>query len=249
MVEFRAGLTTLSLRMEIPALADLLDVQDLDLEIDRLLHRRSHLPELERYRATQEAMDELDGQIEAAKADLRQLELDTDKAEGELELLENKLTESETRLFAGGMSSRETEHMRMEVQGLHGQKGASEERVLALLDRLDPARSELAELEDNKANLAAQKAELEAVITTEWKEIDAELARKEERKKEAIAPVPADLVELYEKLRTTKEGVGVGRLDEGTCGGCHMWLSPAEVAEVAQADPPRCVHCRRILVV
>ena len=234
--------------MEIPALADLLDVQALDLDIDRLLHRRSGLPELQRYRLTQEKIDELSSQIEAANAELRQVELDTDKAEGELELLENKLKEHETRLFAGGMSARETEHMRLEVQSLHGQKGASEERVLGLLDRLDPARSGLEALEQARAELVEQKTKLESFITDEWRQIDSELARKEERKREALEPVPDDLVELYEKLRQTKEGVAIGRLEEGTCGGCHMLLSPTEVVEATRSDPPRCVHCRRILV-
>jgi hypothetical protein len=36
--------------MEIPALADLLDLQAVDLEIDRLLERRQSLPELAEYR-------------------------------------------------------------------------------------------------------------------------------------------------------------------------------------------------------
>lgn len=234
--------------MEIPALADLLDVQALDLEIDRLLHRRSNLPELERYRLTQEQIDDLEARIVSVSEDLRQLELDTDKAEGELEMLENKLKEQETRLFAGGMSARETEHMRMEVQGLRGQQSASEERVLGLLDRLDPARQDLSRLEAERDTLVRDKEELESVITAEWRQIDNEIARKEERKREALAPVPPDLVELYEKLRNTKEGVAVGRLENDTCGGCHIRLSPAEVAEVKKTEPPRCVHCRRILV-
>ncbi|HEX2152829.1 MAG TPA: C4-type zinc ribbon domain-containing protein [Acidimicrobiia bacterium] len=234
--------------MEIPAFADLLDVQDLDLEIDRLLHRRSSLPELERYRATQEQIDDLTEQIGTVKDELRQIELDTDKAEGELEILEQKLKEQETRLFAGGMSARETEHMRLEVQSLRGQQSASEERVLGLLDRLDPAREAVSRLEDQLEVLTAEKDQLESHITAEWRTIDAEIARKEERKREALFPVPPDLVELYEKLRSTKEGVAIGRLEDDTCGGCHMRLSPAEAVEVKKGDPPRCVHCRRILV-
>ncbi|HJR90985.1 MAG TPA: C4-type zinc ribbon domain-containing protein [Acidimicrobiia bacterium] len=234
--------------MEISALADLLDVQALDLEIDRLLHRRSSLPELQRYRATQEQIDSVTGQIEESGGVVRQLELDADKAEGELELLETKLNEHETRLFAGGMSARETEHMRLEVQGLQSQRSASEERVLGLLEKLDPARSELEARNRARSELAEQKAQLESVITAEWRQIDAELARKEERKREALVPVPAELVDLYEKLRQTKEGVAIGRLEDATCGGCHMRLSPAEVIEATEADPPRCVHCRRILV-
>ena len=234
--------------MEIPALADLLDVQELDLAIDRLLARRAGLPELERYRRTQEQLDDLASRIEMASQELRVIELDTDKAEGELEILEQKLTESETRLFAGGMSARETEHMRLEVQSLTGQKGASEERVLGLLDRLDPVRDELASLEDERKEMQEEKQTLEASITAEWRSIDAEIARKEERKREALEPVPSELVELYETLRSTKEGVGVGRLEDDTCGGCHIRLSPAEIAQVKKSDPPRCVHCRRILV-
>lgn len=234
--------------MEIPALSDLLDVQEIDLEIDRLLHRRSTLPELERYRLAQEQLDALAATLETVTAELRQLELETDKAEGELELLEAKLQEHETRLFAGGMSARETEHMRLEVQSLRGQKGASEERVLALLDRLDPAREDVERVEAEKSMLSREKADLEAAITAEWRTIDAELARKEERKRDALGPVPQDLVDLYEQLRSSKEGVAIGRLENDTCGGCHMRLSPAEVVDVRQTDPPRCVHCRRILV-
>ncbi len=234
--------------MEISALADLLDVQDLDLQIDRLLARRSGLPELAAYRRTQEQLDDLSERMQSAAAELRQIELDTDKADGELEMLEAKLTEHETRLFAGGMSGRETEHMRLEVQSLHGQKSASEERVLALLERLDAARQVVADLTSEQNTLETEKGELESAITEQWRSIDAELARKEERKVEAMAPLPEDLIALYERLRTTKEGVGVGRLDDGICGGCHMRLSPAEQIQVRDSEPPRCVHCRRILV-
>src|SRR5690606_25752199 len=175
--------------MEIPALADLLDVQDLDLEIDRLLHRRSTLPELERYRLAQEQIDALEVRLEEAAQELKQLELDTDKAEGELEMLESKLQEQETRLFAGGMSGRETEHMRQEVQSLRVQQSASEERVLSLLDRLDPAREDFAKLETERDALTEEKEGLEKVITDEWRQIDNEIARKEERKREALEPV------------------------------------------------------------
>lgn len=234
--------------MELTSLADLLDVQELDLQIDRLLDQRQSLPELASYKDAHEREQAMAAEIAEAAADLKGLELEFDKSEGELQILETKLNEHETRLFAGGMSGRETEHMRLEVQSLHGQREALEEKVLGMLERLDPARQQQAELEAKAAEIAGEKAELEAKIKAEWKKIDAELARKEERKAEAIAPVPPDLVELYEKLRQTKEGVGIGRFEHGVCGGCHMTLSPAEQTEAFSEEIPRCVHCRRILV-
>lgn len=234
--------------MEIASLADLLDVQALDLQIDRLLEQRQGLPELAAYKTAHESLKGLDSERADAGAALRTIELELDKAEGELELLEIKLDEHETRLFAGGMSARETEHMRLEVQSLKGQKDAMESKVLGVLETIDPAREEVARLDAGIDQLTAERDSLETSIKEQWKKIDAELARKEERKKEAMIPISEDLLELYEKLRRLKEGVAIASYDHGVCGGCHMALSRAEQDAAFGDDLPRCVHCRRLLV-
>ncbi len=234
--------------MEMTSLADLLDLQEVDLQIDRLLDQRQSLPELASYKAAHEEQQEKEKERATIAAELRELELELDKAEGELGILEAKLEEHETRLFAGGMSGRETEHMRLEVQSLKGQREAMEEKVLGMLERIDPIRAQLSESEAEIARIAGAKSELETSIKGQWKVIDGELARKEERKKDALVPIDAEMLELYEKLRQIKEGVAVAAYDHGVCGGCHMALSPAEEEEAFSTDLPRCVHCRRILV-
>lgn len=234
--------------MELTSLADLLDLQEIDLQIDRLLDQRQSLPELEAYRAAHEELQKLEQVREEQASDLKKLELDLDKAEGELEILEAKLQEHETRLFAGGMSGRETEHMRLEVQSLAAQREAMEEKVLIMLENIDPARDGVAEIEADMGRIEETRSELESSIKQQWKTIDAELARKEERKQEALRPIDPQLLELYEKLREIKEGVAVASYDHGVCGGCHMTLSPAEQEEAFAEDLPRCVHCRRILL-
>src|SRR5690606_23935305 len=88
----------------------------------------------------------------------------------------------------------------------------------------------------------------DGLIREAWRQIDAELARKEEAKKEALAPIAPGLVEVYEELRGTKEGVAIAAFENGVCGGGHMALSPSEREEAFSEDLPRCVHCRRILV-
>lgn len=234
--------------MTITGLHDLLDVQKIDLEIDRLLDRRQSLPELEEYRRAHETLQKLERKLAAAAETLRELELALDKSDGELTILESKLKEHETRLFAGGMSARETEYMRLEVESLRGQREAMEGRVLKMLDEIDPAREEVARLRAKIEQAETTKTELDAVIKTQWKEIDAEIARKEDAKREALVSIPTDLVELYEQLRRTKEGVGIAAFENGVCGGCHMALSPSEREEAFRDELPRCVHCRRILV-
>ncbi|MEX2654891.1 MAG: hypothetical protein WD532_07670 [Acidimicrobiia bacterium] len=234
--------------MEIPALSDLLDLQEVDLQIDRLLERRSSLPELARYRQANEKRRALESDLGEIQVRHRQMSLDLDKAEGELEMLESRLQESETRLYAGGMSGRETEHKRLEVTSLRGQQSALEERVLKLLDTREALDAEVAAAEQAIADALSIEKDLEARIGEQWKEIDLDLGRREERKSEIVPSIPADLLELYETLRKTKEGVAVGRLEHGHCGGCHLALSSPEQSEAQEYDPPRCTHCRRILV-
>ena len=98
------------------------------------------------------------------------------------------------------------------------------------------------------ASLGLVGAPFGGAIRDAWKEIDAQIAVKEARKAELVPLVAPDLLALYEELRPGKEGVAVGRLAEGVCGGCHLRLSAAEQAEVLRESPPRCLHCRRILV-
>ncbi len=234
--------------IELPALADLLDLQAVDLEIDRLLERRQGLPELDAYRSTNASRVDAEAKRDALAGELKTIELDLDKGEGELELLELKLSESETRLFAGGMSAKETEHKRLEVRSLRAQQEALEERVLALLDKTDEQRIKVEAAQAEVDSLAAQERELGSVIAAEWKVIDAEVGRREARKAEIVPLIPEDLLSVYEKLRVTKEGVAVGALENDQCGGCHLHLSPSEQEEARDTDPPRCVHCRRILV-
>ncbi len=229
-------------------LSDLLDLQEVDIEIDRLLHTRQSLPALEDYRRAHEEREEAAREARRLRDELRVLDLELDKGQGELDILEAKLDQTETRLFAGGMSSRETEHMRLEVQSLRGQREALEEKILGLLDQRDELAAAVAEAEDRLEEIADRERRLEEEIAAAWKEIDAKLARLETRKAEMITPIPDDLLELYEELRRHKEGVAIGRLEHGVCGGCHLTLSPSEQAEAARSDPPRCVHCRRILV-
>jgi len=230
------------------SLSDLLDLQDVDLAIDRLIHQRQTLPELTTYQEAAGRRERLEEIRKGKAVELRSLELDLDKAEGELELIEIKLKESETRLFAGGMSGRETEQKRLEVQSLRGQQSALEDRVLGLIDQVDPVRTEVGRLDAQLSTTGQEVAGLEEVIAAAWRQIDAQIGRREESKREIAATISSELIALYEQLRKSKEGVAVGRLTGGQCGGCHLALSLPEQAEAADWDPPRCLHCMRILV-
>ena len=233
---------------EFQSLADLLDLQDVDLQIDRLLHQRSSLPELEQYRAAHDASQKAGKRHAELTESLKLTGRELDKTEGELEILELKLEQQSQRLFAGGLSAREADAMRMDVEAQKRKRSAMEDEVLALLDRTEALEEQLAEAAKVVEQTAEEERRLEEAVAEAWRKIDAEIARRESRKEAIVLLIPEDLLERYEKLRQSKEGVAVSRLADGVCGGCHLTLSAAEQAEVLQDDPPRCLHCLRLLV-
>jgi predicted nucleic acid-binding Zn-ribbon protein len=230
------------------SLTDLLELQNVDLDIDRLLEKRQSLPELERYRAVNDELDVAEAKLEKLEQVLRDTELAVDKADGEFQLLEQKVEQTERRLFAGGMSARETENMRLEVDQLRRQRSERETAVLEGLEERDGLLAQVADAREEAVRIAATKQQLEEAISQAWKEIDAELARRESRKAEIVPTIDPELLELYERLREHRGGVAVGSLEGGVCGGCHLRLSAAELKEALGSRPPRCTHCRRILV-
>jgi hypothetical protein len=233
---------------ELQSLADLLDLQEVDVQIDRLLNDRQSLPELDQYRDAHEHAEDLGAQLTNAQQQLRDTSLELDKTEGELEISTGRLDSEQNRLYAGGMSARDADYLRREVEMLDRKRREGEDLVLELMERSEQNESVVTTLTAQVEEAGAAKASIEAVIKEAWRGIDAQLAIKEARKT-GIAPlIPEDLMELYDELRATKEGVAIGPLTDGMCGGCHLKLTAAEQLDAQRTDPPRCIHCRRILV-
>jgi len=230
------------------SLNDPLNLQDVDADIDRLIDQRQHLPEMEVYREAHDATVRIGVERDDAAGRMRETELAIDKTSGELEITQQKAGAEEMRLYAGGLSARDAGYLRREVELLQGRVSDMEEEVLELMEVRERIEAELATLDAQREAETDRKAKREAGIREAWSGIDAEIAVKERRKAEIVPLVDEDLIDLYERLRASRDGRAVGALSNGVCGACHLMLSSAEENEARQQDPPRCVHCRAIRV-
>ncbi|MEN8114464.1 MAG: hypothetical protein ABFS21_08745 [Actinomycetota bacterium] len=230
------------------SLHDLLDLQDVDAHIDRLIEQRQSLPELRDYRTSHEAVVRLGTERDGVAARLRETELAIDKTSGELEITQQKASAEEMRLYAGGLSARDSDYLRREVELLKGKVSDMEEEVLELMESREAIEADAARLGSEFEAETGRKGELEAGIREAWKLIDDEIAVKEKRKSDIIPLIDEDLLDTYDGLRGSRDGRVVGSLNGGVCGACHLKLSAAEENEARRQDPPRCVHCRAILV-
>lgn len=234
---------------EFRSLADLLDLQALDSAIDRLLDDRANLPELEQFKSTHDEVNLVGKQLKVLEDRLAETTRALDKTEGELGLLEERARVTEQRLYAGGMNARETGFMQADVRMLKHQVSEMEDSVLVLIDEREALDGETNQTRASHEEVVARKSALEATIKDAWKRIDAEIARKETRKAELVPSIDPELVNLYEEVRAVHGGLGVGPLEKGVCGSCHVEMSPGEVATLKREEFPRCVHCNRLLVI
>lgn len=232
----------------IRSLGDLLDLQEVDLEIDRLLDERATLPELDRYKITHGEVQRLEQEKIDADAALKEADLGLDKSNGELEILAEKAASEQNRLYAGGLSARDADYLRREVEMLYKQVSSMEDEVLHFIEMKEECEQQVAKIAEELESTTTERERLRTVITEKWRVIDKHLEIKEERKAAIINLVDDDYLELYEQLRESQDGRVVGRLTGGVCGTCHLKLSAAEESRAVKDDPPRCIHCRAILV-
>lgn len=233
------------------ALARLLDLQSEDSAIKRLRERKSSLPEARRLEETTDALAELAADLEIAQKQHDEIARENNRLEGEIELLETKITREEGRLFSGSVSNpKELGALQAEVAMLKNRKSGLEDELLEVMDQREQAASTLSSLRAEDSTVSAESDSLRQTVERLTGEIDAELNEHTGARERIAAEIPGELLELYDKLREAKAGVGAAALRGGMCEGCHTKLPAREVERMrAEGGLQRCENCRRILVI
>ena len=237
--------------MESRGLDRLLEIQDLDLAIDRLEARRRDLEagtDVAEARRRAELAEERVGELRLA---LDSVVREQSRLETEADSLAQKMDAEQRRLYDGSVANpKELGAIQNEVANLRQRKARVEDDVLAQMERREDLEARLPQLEAELAEARTRQGEIESASEREMGEIAGAVeARRGER--EALVPaVDEELLDLYEDLRSAKKGIGVARLEDGVCQGCHQKLSALELDRIKRAQGVRrCEYCRRILVI
>jgi len=229
----------------------LLELADLDAELGRLDHRRRTLPENGELAQLGERAAKVRDAITIADTNLADLDRDLTRAEKDVDQVRARIERDNTRLDAGQVSNaRELESLQNEVASLRKRKGDLEEVVLELMERRETAQA----LRDGAATEAETVGADEAALTARrdaaLAEIGEQAAKAAAARVTVVADVPADLLDLYDKIRATS-GLAAAPLRRGQCGGCREMLSTVELNAIRAAAPDEVIRheeCRRILV-
>jgi hypothetical protein len=103
-----------------------------------------------------------------------------------------------------------------------------------------------ANLKEDEQAVTKEKKEIEALQAEKKKQLESLLAERER----ALAPIPQDLRDLYDRIAKRHHGSGLAEARDGQCRGCGMRVLPHILQELRR-DPNeeiyRCESCGLIL--
>ncbi|MFE9958586.1 zinc ribbon domain-containing protein [Micromonospora sp. NPDC005299] len=228
----------------------LLDLQAIDTALAQLAHRRRTLPERAELEALARELSALEDERVRAQVAVDDLDRDIARLEKDVDQVRARKSKDEDRLAAGSGPARELEALQHELTSLNRRQSDLEDAELELMEQRETAQGVLDGIERRIAEARDRR------VAAEQRRDDslAGIAKEEEFKRGARQPLagdlPADLVALYERIRTDT-GLGAALLTGARCGGCRLELSGADLARIRKADPDdvvRCEECRRIMV-
>ena len=229
----------------------LLDLQALDSALGRLAHRRRTLPELAEITRLEGLVASTRDDVVQAETAVSDLAREQKKFDDDIESVRARKTRDEDRMSSGAITnSKQLEELQHEVQTLTRRQSDLEDAELEVMERAEVAQATLDQLLTDRTT--HHEARDGAVVRRDetWVDIDAELARTAAERAGVATEIPADLLALYDKIRSAEGGIGAAPIERGRCGGCRLDLMINEKADYRAAPVDELLRhdCGRILV-
>ncbi|WP_425147339.1 zinc ribbon domain-containing protein [Deinococcus sp.] len=226
----------------------LYQVQQLDLELDRLSHQEGEIAgELKEARAQQERinndLEDAEITLESVERQIRRLELDL--ATSQDQIARNKSEQDKNATNAKLQSQYENV-----IQQLGERVSDYEEALAPLYERQAALQERARELRTEHRSLRPTLGSLEDADEARVQQLRADGQERRERRRELAAKLEARLVKEYELIRKSKKGIGIVSFEGGRCKGCNVIL-PTNVqqrAALGRLPAVKCPSCGRFLI-
>ena len=238
--------------MSIEELEALLLVQERDITLDQLRHRRDAMPERAELTASAAEWRQRESERAEVGARHRVVLAEEKRIDDEAQAVGERADEVNKKLYSGTVSSpRELQAMQADIDMLHRRRSDLEDEELEVMEQRETLDAELATLDAAIAVLQARVGELQSVIAATEAEIDEEIERETKSRADLAQPIAESLLRDYERRRVQNRGAGAARLVGTTCQACHLTIPSTEAEQIrrgAGSVVAYCDNCSAILV-
>lgn len=227
--------------------SDLYALQEIDLQRDA---RRAIVADIEARMGETDELYEARETVEDSVAALERLRRRQREFEGQLQDLDARIKPLETRLYDGSVRNpKELTDLQKELDTFKERRDKLDEQGIALMDSVDAATKSLADAKAEVERVEVAWREDQTRLTESKAKAETELASLDGQRGQRTKGMDAGALGLYERLRGSKQGRAVSRVERGICQGCHVTL-PTHLTQRLRVgrELVQCPRCERILV-
>ena len=227
------------------AIEQLLALQTCDQEIRRLRKEMEDIPlrkqQIEsRLGAHKEGLVQAEHALLEAKAGIKHLEGEIEEGRRQIQ----KFREQQLQI----KSNDGYKALEKEIATAQSAIRKLEDRELEAMETVETAGAEAQSRRDSLAKEQKRVEEEIKAFLARSAGLDGELKAKEAERKTLAAEIDPKWLARYERIFAKQRDSAIALVEHGTCGSCHMKLSPSQVVEARKPDTlTLCDFCGRML--
>jgi len=194
-----------------------------------------------------EAVAAVRNRLAAESQYLEELNKQQHSIEWEIDDLTGKLAAFEGQLYSGKIGNpKELANLQHEVVSLKAQRGGLEDKALEIMDRAELLAQKVATISSELETAQAEWQSQQQQLSTDRDKLKTVLSELEDKRRQLLARIESQPVELYRQLKEQKSQAVV-KVVQGICGGCRISLPSVELQRARGGNLAQCSSCGRIL--
>jgi predicted nucleic acid-binding Zn-ribbon protein len=219
-------------------------LQQVDLELQK---KQQDLDEIENRLSDNKALVAAESKLASQKAQLEDARKKQKSSEWELEDLQEKVTQTDSKLYSGKTKDpKELVNLEKEAKSLKSQIRPKEDALLGLMSQVEEIEAKVKATAEEVERLKREWEQSQETLRQRKSEVETVLVKLKEERKGLAQQIDSEVLNTYERLRLSK-GQAVVKVERGKCRGCHITVPTSQWQKARAGDLIQCNSCSRIL--
>ena len=229
-------------------LSNLVELQDLDNKIYKLIDSKSNGENVINLKSLELNYKELSQKINENKKELSEFFLKKEDNEKKIISLELQIKEIEKKLSGDTLDPSETLNYSNQKESLKIQIDKLKLELEELKEQNGDQLQVMNDWENSLEDIKNQLINLSKIVKNEWDKIDKQIPDLEKEKLEFISTFPDELKDLYDNLKKRGLEVIAAYRNENQCGCCGVELTSSEIEQILKTKFQQCSYCDGVVI-
>jgi len=180
-------------------------------------------------------------ELKESKIKRNELELSVEEAGVKLKKYEEQLYQVKT--------NKEYDAITAETESVNEELKSNEDLILELDEKIEQIEQTASQSDEELVKLESELEANTSDLNARMSETAEEENMLRQERQIIVQKLSAQVVKSYEMVRKARDGSGIARVADASCGGCYSYIPPQKIVEIKKMQKLyTCEFCGRILV-